>query len=164
MAMLASIATNDSTAATFRLVGERQGILADNTQSIEAVASEAEHLRQCFETLEKSNSKIIGILASQEQGKFSEEQISEMLRKLSSVMTTDVLKLTEDLKQIRQNTSVLRELVQKMRELKSRCEAALLKLQSVTVMDEKSIQDLTILRVQTVHMGLQSTCHGGSFL
>ncbi len=162
MSMLASIATNDSSAATRQLVGERQGILVGNTQSIEVVAGEAEHLRQCFETLEKSNSTIMGILASQEREKLSEEQIAEMLRKLSTVMTTDVKKLAEDLKEIHQNKLVLRELVQEMKKLKSRCEAALQKLQNVTEMDEKSIQDLTTLRVQTVQVGLQSTCHGGS--
>ncbi|HEY5236553.1 MAG TPA: hypothetical protein VIJ14_10270 [Rhabdochlamydiaceae bacterium] len=162
MSMLASLATNDSTAATRRLVREREVILAENTQSIEAVASETEHLRQCFETLEKSNATIVGILTSQEKDKLSQEQIAEMLRKLSTVLTTDVPNLTADLRQIHQNKLVLRELVQKMRELKVRCEAALQKLQGVTVLDEKSIQDLTALRGKAIQAGLQLTCHDGS--
>jgi hypothetical protein len=164
MAVLPSLATSDSAAATRRLVGQREGILADNTQSIESVASEAEHLRQCFEALEKSNSTIMGILAGQTGNKLSQDQIAEMLRKLCTIMTTDVPKLNADLQQIRENKLVLKELVQKVKELKSQCEAALQKLENVTAMDEKSIQDLTTLRVQTVQAGLQATCHDGSFL
>jgi hypothetical protein len=161
---LPSIATNDSASVTRKLVGQREAILADNTQSIDVVANEAEQLRQCFETLEKSNSTIMSILTSQSGERLSQEQIAEMLRKLSLVMTTDVPKLTEDLKQIHQNKLVLKELVQKMRELKSRCEAALQRLQNVTEMDEQSIQDLATLRVKAIQMGQQPTCHSGSFL
>lgn len=159
---LPSVATNDSASVTRLLVGQREGILAESTQSIDVVAGEAEQLRQCFATLEKSNSTIMGILASQSGERLSQEQMAEMLRKLSLVLTIDVPKLTEDLKQIRQNKLVLKELVLKMRELKSRCESALQKLQNVTEMDEKSIQDLTTLRVKTIQMEIQSTCHGSS--
>ncbi len=159
--------TNDSAAAARRLVGERAGILGDNTQSIDAVASEAEHLRKCFETLEKSNSTIVAILVSQEQEKLSEQQIAEMLRNLSAVMTADVPKLTTDLQQVCQNTSVLRELVQKMRDLKVKCEAAIKRLESVSALDQKSNQGLTVLRGKAgkaIQAGLPQTCHDGLFL
>jgi hypothetical protein len=158
--MLASI--NDSSSATRLLVGERQGILAENTQSIETVASETEHIRQCIETLEKSNSTIMDILDSQTGESLSQEQMAEMLKKLSTIITTDIPKLSADLKEIRQNKLVLKELVVKMRELKSRCETALQKLESVTEMDEESIQGLTSLRVSAIQMALQPTCHDGS--
>jgi hypothetical protein len=164
MSMLASLFANDSTAKTRQLVGERSGILAGNTQSIDAVGLEAENLRQCLETLERANTTIVGILAPQEKSTLTQQQIAEMLRKLTSVLTTDVPKLTEDLKQLHQNKVVLRDLVQKMRDLKSRCEAALTRLESVTTLDEKSIQDLTALRGKAIAAGTPPTCRDGSVL
>ncbi len=164
MAMLASLLANDSTAKTRQLIGERSGILGGNTQSIDAFGLEAESLRQCLETLEKSNATIVEILAPQEKSTLTQQQIAEMLRKLTSVLTTDVPKLTADLQQLQQNKVVLKELVQKMRELKSRCEAALARLENVAAMDEKSIQDLTALRGKAIAAGTPPTCRDGSVL
>lgn len=159
--MSMSLLANDSAATLHRLVEERSGILAKNTQSISEVEQEVERLR---EKLEKSNSTIFASLTSPEGDKLSQEQIAEMLRKLTSVMTIDVPKLTTDLEIIRENKLVLRELVQKMRDLKSRCEAALQRLENVTTLDEKSIQNLTVLRVKAVQAGLPQTCQDGSVL
>jgi hypothetical protein len=162
--MLTPLFANDSTAATRQLVGERSGILAENTQSIDDFSREAEHLRQCVETLEKSNSTIMGTLTSQQRDTLSKEQIAEMLRKLTSVMTIDAVKLSADLKQIDQNNFALKLVVQQMRDSKSQCEAGLKRLENVEGMHEKSIQNLTTVRVIVAQEGIPPTCRDGSTL
>ena len=172
MAVLSSVATNDSAAATRRLVEQTEGI-AGNTQSIDAVADETERLRQCIEASEKSNFMIIGRLAtlkrearSLEHEKLSLEQVEEMLKKLDTSIPTDGPKINLDhkyLEQICQNKLVYNELALKIKNLRIQCQFVLDKFDSVsTIIIEKSIQALTTLRVETVQAGLQPTSHDNS--
>ncbi len=162
MAMLASLFSNSTAADTRRLVEEREAILADNTGSVDDVARAAEQLSECYKALESANATVLEILASPEKERLTEEQIAEMLRKLTCVMTTDLPKLSQDLQILRKNKAVLKELVQKMRELKGRCETALSRLNDVTVMNARDVVNLTTLRGKAVQADLQSTFLDGS--
>ncbi len=161
MSIFLSLFTKSS-ADTEQLVRERDAILAKT--SIDEVAEEAEHLRICIATLEKSNEKIVKMLTVQQPSSLTEEQMSEMLRKLACVTTTKRSKLSEDLQKIRPNTKDLRELVQAMRDLHKRCQEALQRLESAVPMDEKNIEDLTGLREKALQAGLPPTCRDGSTL
>jgi len=161
MSALTSLLSNSTAADTQRLVEERSALLTTYTSSIDAISVEADRLRACIAALEKSNSIVVEVLTAQQKGQLSSQQISEMLRKLTCVLTTDLPQLSKDLQQIRQNNAVLRELVLKMRELKTRSAAALQYLESVADMDEKIIADLTELRGKAV---LPLTCHNASTL
>jgi uncharacterized phage infection (PIP) family protein YhgE len=162
MSIFLSLFTNSSAANTEQLVREREAMLAK--PSIDEMAEEAEHLRLCIETLEKSNSTIVEILAVQKPSSLTAEQMSEMLRKLTCVMTTDLSKLSDDLQKIRQNKPALRQLVQAMRGLHTRCQEALQRLESAVPMEEKNIEDLMGVREKAMQAELQPTCRDGSTL
>lgn len=161
MSIFLSLFTRSS-ADTEQLVRERDAILAK--PSIDEMAQEAERLRSCIETLAKSNETIVEILAVQQPSSLTETQMSEMLRKLTCVMTTDLPKLSDDLQTMRQNKIALRQLVQAMRDLHTRCQEALQRLESAVPMEEKNIEDLTGLREKALQAGLPPTCRDGSTL
>jgi uncharacterized protein YpbB len=144
------------------LVGERAVILADNTKSVDDVVRETEHLAECYKALETANSTVLEILSSSKKEGLTHEQVAEMLRKLALVMTTDMGKLFEDLQTLRNNNAILKELIQKVKELDGHCDTALSRLEEVTAMDERNIEDLTTLRGKAVQADLQSTCRDGS--
>jgi DNA repair ATPase RecN len=156
----------DSTAAhTQRLVKERSAGLATYTSSIDEILSQAARLEACVKKLENSNSDVFNMLTAQQQGQCSLEKMSEMLRNLTSVMTTkEPTELHEVLGPIQKNNAVLREIVHKMRVLNTRCQKALQRLESATSIDQKTIEDLTGLREKALQAGLPPTCRDGSTL
>jgi hypothetical protein len=162
MATLWSLFSNSTAVDTHRLVGERTAILADNTQSVKDVALETEHLSECYKALETANPTILDILANPSKERLTQEEIAEMLRKLALVMTTDTYILTEDLETFCQKIRILKTLIQKMKELEGHCDTALSKLDEVTAMDERNIEDLTTLRGKAMQADLQSMCRDGS--